>query len=242
MSLLFISDLHLDHKRPAITQAFYDFLNTTAKDVEALYILGDFFEAWLGDDDDTPLYLEVIAQLKNYTDNGTAVYLMHGNRDFLIGERFAQRAGVNLMKDPSVIDYHGQQYLLMHGDSLCTKDKEYMQFRAKVRSPQWQQQVLSKTLEQRRNYAKELRQQSQAMTSLKAEDIVDVSPEAVMDIMQQYNVNSLIHGHTHRPNTHPLTIDNKSAQRTVLGDWGELGWYIQLTPEALSLKSFSISQ
>ncbi|MFT5420307.1 MAG: UDP-2,3-diacylglucosamine hydrolase [Candidatus Endobugula sp.] len=240
MSLLFISDLHLDPKRPAITQAFYAFLDTTAKDIEALYILGDFFETWLGDDDDTPLYLEVITQLKNYTDSGTAVYFMHGNRDFLIGEHFAQQAGVSLIKDPSLIDYQGQQYLLLHGDSLCTKDNEYMQFRAKVRSPQWQQEVLSKTLEQRRNYAKELRQQSQAMTSLKAEDIVDVSSEAVIDIMRQYNVNSLIHGHTHRPNTHPLTIDNKSAQRTVLGDWGELGWYIQLTKDTLSLKSFNI--
>jgi UDP-2,3-diacylglucosamine hydrolase len=242
MSLLFISDLHLDPKRPAITQAFYAFLSSTAaaKEVEALYILGDFFEAWLRDADDTPLYREVITQLKNYTDNGTTVYFMHGNRDFLIGEHFAQQTGVNLIKDPSLIDYHGQQYLLMHGDSLCTKDNEYMQFRAKVRSPQWQQQILSKPLEQRRNYAKELRQQSQAMTSLKAEDIIDVTPAAVMGIMQQYHVNSLIHGHTHRPNIHPLIIDNKSAQRTVLGDWGELGWYIQLTKQALSLQSFTI--
>jgi UDP-2,3-diacylglucosamine hydrolase len=240
MSLLFISDLHLDPTRPAITQAFYHFLETTGKNTEALYILGDFFEAWLGDDDDTPLYQEVIQRLKAYTDQGTPVYLMHGNRDFLIGNTFAQQSGCTLLEDPTVLDYAGQRYLLMHGDSLCTKDSDYMQFRAMVRTPQWQQNVLSTSLEERRHYAEKLRQASQSMTSLKADDIVDVTPEEVIRIMSFYDVTKLIHGHTHRPNTHNLMINHQPAQRIVLGDWSDRAWYINIDNHGTTLHSLTI--
>jgi UDP-2,3-diacylglucosamine hydrolase len=253
MSLFFISDLHLHPSRPEITQAFYDFLSSTAHKAEALYILGDFFEAWLGDDDDTPMYKEVIQRLKDYSlGSGTAnkeqadnnqpipVYIMHGNRDFLLGNTFANQANITLLNDPSVIEYHGCSHLLMHGDSLCTKDADYMAFRAMTRTSEWQQKVLSLSLQERREYAKSLRQKSQEMTSLKAEDILDVTPEEVIKKMAEYNVTSFIHGHTHRPNIHALTINNTSAQRIVLGDWEQKGWYIEITKTQLSLESFNI--
>ena len=244
MSLFFISDLHLHPSRPEITQAFYDFLSSTARQAEALYILGDFFEAWLGDDDDTPMYKEVIQQLKDYSQgqNNTPipVYMMHGNRDFLLGETFAEQANATLLKDPSVISYHGHSYLLMHGDSLCTKDDDYMAFRAMTRTPEWQQKVLSLSLKERREYASSLRQKSQDMTSLKAEDILDVTPEEVINKMTEYDVTTFIHGHTHRPNTHHLTINNAPAKRIVLGDWEQQGWYIKMTDTQLSLKHFPI--
>jgi UDP-2,3-diacylglucosamine hydrolase len=238
--ILLISDLHLDPKRPAITQAFFEFLNTTAQaaDVEALYILGDFFEVWLGDDDDTPIYQETIRQLKQFTDNGTPVYFMHGNRDFLVGRDFALQTGAILLPDPSVIHHQGHDYLLMHGDSLCTKDHEYMAFRRTTRSAQWQNALLSRSLEERKAYAKEVREKSQSMNSLKAEDIMDVTAEEVTRIMSEHKVDTLIHGHTHRPNIHSL---NTGAQRIVLGDWGSLGWYITLSREKPILQSFPIT-
>jgi UDP-2,3-diacylglucosamine hydrolase len=254
MSLFFISDLHLHPSRPEITQAFYDFLSSIAHKAEALYILGDFFEAWLGDDDDTPMYREVIQRLKNYSlgsetenkdqaDNNQSipVYIMHGNRDFLLGKTFANQANITLLNDPSVIEYHGQSYLLMHGDSLCTKDANYMAFRAMTRTAEWQQKVLSLSLQERREYAKSLRQKSQDVTSLKAEDILDVTPEEVDKKMAEYDITTLIHGHTHRPNIHSTTANNKAARRIVLGDWEQRGWYIEITKTKPSLKHFPIS-
>lgn len=238
--LLIISDLHIDPERPAITQAFFDFLDTTANGAEALYILGDLFEAWLGDDDDTPVFLETIARIKAYADKGHAVYFMHGNRDFLIGEQFAQAANVTLLNDPTVIEYHQQTYLLMHGDSLCTLDNEYIQFRAMVRDPQWQQAILSKSLEERREYARTVRAQSRSMTSLKAEDILDVTPEEVINTMSLHKVQHFIHGHTHRPAVHDLTVDQRAANRYVLGDWGEKAWYLQIDQEKVELHSYSL--
>jgi UDP-2,3-diacylglucosamine hydrolase len=247
MSVFFISDLHLHPSRPEITQAFYDFLSSTANKAEALYILGDFFEAWLGDDDDTPMYREVIQHLRDYSEGNNSnnrpipVYIMHGNRDFLLGETFARQANVTLLNDPHVIEYHGHSYLLMHGDSLCTIDADYMAFRAMTRTPEWQQQILSLSLEERREYAKNLRQKSQDMTSLKADDILDVTPEEVIKKMTEHNVSTFIHGHTHRPNTHDLTINNTPTQRIVLGDWEQNGWYIEITETQLSLNHFAIA-
>lgn len=238
--LLVISDLHIDPERPAITQAFFDFLKTTANGAEALYILGDLFEAWLGDDDDTPVFLEAIAHIKAYADQGHRVYFMHGNRDFLIGEQFAKMANVTLLNDPTVIEYHQQQYLLMHGDSLCTLDDEYMQFRTMVRNPEWQHTILSKSLEERREYARAVRAQSRSMTSLKAEDILDVTPSEVVKAMQAHKVQHFIHGHTHRPAVHELTVDQQSAKRYVLGDWGENAWYLKIDQEKVELHSYSL--
>ncbi len=243
MSLLFISDLHLDPKRPAITQAFYHFLETKAQQVQALYILGDFFEAWLGDDDDTPLYQEVIEKLHTYsTQDGHQLYFMHGNRDFLAGEDFAQRCQATLLNDPYVLSYNHSNYLLMHGDSLCTKDVDYLAFRKMARSTQWQQQFLGQPIEQRRQIVAEIQDKSQTMKSLKAADIMDVTEEEVIRIMEEHNVHNLIHGHTHRPNKHTLTIKHNTvdAERWVLGDWGEKGWYIEIDDSGPSLISFDI--
>ena len=238
--ILFISDLHLDPERPAITQAFYHFLDTTAQGAEALYILGDFFEVWLGDDDDTPLYQDIISRLRHYRDQGHSLYFMHGNRDFLVGQDFAKRTGATLLADPTVIDYSDQRYLLMHGDSLCTKDLEYMQFRSIARSPQWQQQLLEKTLAERRQYAAEVRKKSKTMNSLKADDIMDVTAAEVVNVMAEHDCFTLIHGHTHRPTEHTLSVKGEPSTRWVLGDWGKYGWYLSISPTTTQLTSFDI--
>ncbi|WP_299593207.1 UDP-2,3-diacylglucosamine diphosphatase [uncultured Microbulbifer sp.] len=227
MATFLISDLHLDETRPAITRAFFDFLEGPAAGAEALYILGDFFEVWIGDDDDAPLADEVARQLKRYSDRGTAVYLMHGNRDFLIGDDYARRCGATLLSDPSLVTLAGQPVLLMHGDSLCTLDQEYMAFRQQARNPQWQQALLAKSLEERRQIAAQIRSVSTSMNSSKAEDIMDVTPDEVVKVMREHKVQTLIHGHTHRPARHSLSIDGLPGERIVLGDWGELGWCIR---------------
>ncbi|WP_078083738.1 UDP-2,3-diacylglucosamine diphosphatase [Microbulbifer mangrovi] len=241
MATFLISDLHLDESRPDITRALFDFLKGPAAGAEALYILGDFFEVWIGDDDDAPLAAEVAQHLREYAAAGTKVFLMHGNRDFLMGEDFAHRCGATLLPDPSLVELAGQRVLLMHGDSLCTLDQEYMTFREQARNPQWQQALLAKPLQERRQIAAQIRAVSKSMNSRKAEDIMDVTPAEVVRVMQEHQVRILIHGHTHRPDRHALQIDGEPAERIVLGDWGELGWCIRAddTPasdnQALSL-------
>ncbi|MBB5210625.1 UDP-2,3-diacylglucosamine diphosphatase [Microbulbifer hydrolyticus] len=227
MATFLISDLHLDESRPQITRAFYDFLEGPAAGAEALYILGDFFEVWIGDDDDAPLVAEVAQQLRKYSASGPQLYLMHGNRDFLLGEDFARRCGATLLPDPSLVELAGQPVLLMHGDSLCTLDQEYMAFRQQARNPQWQQALLAKPLNERRQIAAQIRAASKSMNSRKAEDIMDVTPDEVVRVMRDHKVRTLIHGHTHRPARHTLTIDGEPAERIVLGDWGDLGWCIR---------------
>lgn len=236
MAIFFISDLHLSAERPAITQAFADFLQTTAKGADALYILGDFFDAWIGDDEDAPFAAQIKNLLSDYASTGTPVYFMHGNRDFLIGEQFAREAQIELLPDPSVIDLYGEPVLLMHGDSLCTRDQEYMQFRQQVRSPAWQAQILALPLAQRRQMAVGLRAQSKSMSSMKAEDIMDVTPEEVLKSLREHQVSTLIHGHTHRPNRHALA----EGERIVLGDWESHGWYLKATPEKTVLVDFEL--
>ena len=240
MAAFFISDLHLSAERPAITEAFERFLTTTAAGADALYILGDFVDAWIGDDDDSDFAARLKETLADYADAGTPVRFMHGNRDFLIGEDFAQAAHLELLPDPTVVDLYGKPVLLMHGDSLCTGDLEYMQFRQQVRSPQWQAGVLAMPLAQRRQMAAQLRAQSKSMSSMKAEDIMDVSPEEVLKVLRQHHVTTLIHGHTHRPNRHALNLDGTPGERIVLGDWEQQGWYLQATPEATVLVDFEI--
>lgn len=223
MTTLFISDLHLDPDRPVITALFLDFLQQRAAGAETLYILGDLFEAWIGDDDDARLGREVAGGLKDLTTQGVPVYLIHGNRDFLVGERFAAASGVHLLPEATVIDLYGTPTLIMHGDTLCTDDLTYQAFRAQVRSPQWQAQLLTRPLAERRQIARQLREGSQQATQQKADDITDVNPDEVIRIMREYGVSRLIHGHTHRPAIHNLLIDGKPAQRIVLGDWYEQG-------------------
>lgn len=239
--ILFISDLHLSEERPAITRAFFNFLDNQARDADALYILGDFFEVWVGDDDDAPFARTIVERLREYRDTGTPLYFMHGNRDFLVGQQFAQATGAVLLTDPTVIELHGTPILLMHGDSLCTKDTEYMAFRQQARSSQWQQGLLSQPLEARRALAMQLRQQSKSMNSLKAEDIMDVTAEEVLKEMEAHKVRTLIHGHTHRPARHAIEVNGQAAERIVLGDWGTDLWWIELFNNGeLALKQTAI--
>lgn len=227
MTTLFISDLHLEQSRPEITQAFTRFMEQLAPQSSALYILGDFFEVWIGDDDDNPFNHEVMGILRQFTDAGGTLYFMVGNRDFLIGDRFAQLTGATLLSDPTLIDLYGTPTLLMHGDSLCTLDTEYMAFREQARSSQWQQQLLAQPLEARREIARQLREKSQSMNSLKAEDIMDVTPSEAIQMMQHYEAIRLIHGHTHRPARHSLTpiATGTAPERLVLGDWHDKMWW-----------------
>ena len=221
MTTLFISDLHLDAVRPEITELFLKFLKEEARRASSLYILGDFFEAWIGDDDDDPHHARVMVGLKELTAAGVPVSLMHGNRDFLIGEAFAARTGVKLLPDPTVLDLYGTPTLLMHGDTLCTDDKEYQMVRRMLRDPAWQKDYLSKSLAERRAIATHAREQSKLHTASKAEYIMDVNHKAVEDAMRKHGVSRMIHGHTHRPAVHHHTIDGKALERIVLGDWYE---------------------
>ena len=238
--ILFISDLHLSPARPTITKAFLDFLGKQAQGADALYILGDFFDAWIGDDDDTPDYTTIRHALKAYSRSGTALYFMHGNRDFLLGEDFIASTGAKLLSDPTVITLAGDNTLLMHGDSLCTQDTDYMAFRDMVRNATWQATLLQQPLQERKALAAQLRETSESMNSMKAEDIMDVTPAEVVAKMHKHQCSRLIHGHTHRPKRHPTPIDGKTGERIVLGDWHEQGWYLLAKGATLELVSFPI--
>jgi len=240
MRTLFISDLHLHESRPQLTRAFFYFLHTQAKDADKLFILGDFFDAWIGDDDDSPLNTQVAEELKKLSDAGTQIFLMHGNRDFLLGKKFAAQAGASLIAEGTVIDLYNCPTLLLHGDQLCTGDTDYIAFRKQVRSSLWQQQILSQPLAARRALAAQLREKSQAMNSLKAEDIMDVTPNEVVKVMQEAGVKRLIHGHTHRPARHSLEINGEVAERIVLGDWHHKAWAIVADEKSLELISWDI--
>ena len=218
---LFISDLHLSDERPEITALFSLFLQNDAARARALYILGDLFEVWLGDDAVLPAYQPVMDRIRALTASGVPVYVMHGNRDFLIGERFVQLSGCRLLEDPTVIELDGKRTLLMHGDTLCTDDVEYQRFRTQVRNPDTQRQFLALPINERIAVAKHYRQESRERSRSKAEEIMDVNQGAVMAIMRRHGVYQLIHGHTHRPAVHSFILDNHSAQRIVLGDWYE---------------------
>lgn len=234
-STVFISDLHLDSTRPAVTQALATFLEKNTH-CDSLYILGDLFEAWLGDDDDSPIAHEVTNLLRQYSDSGPALYLMRGNRDFLMSSAFCQAVGGQMLEDPIVIDLYGTPTLLMHGDSLCTDDADYQAFRKTVRDPQWQADVLSHSLEERRALAAQLRSVSKESNSNKAQDIMDVSKPEVAKVMAEHGVTQLIHGHTHRPAQH----DIPSGLRWVLGDWEQYGWAIEATSDNIELFKFDI--
>lgn len=241
MISLFISDLHLDENRPDISRAFFQFLHSHASKAQALYILGDFFEAWIGDDDQSPLLDDVSRELKALTSNGVALYIMHGNRDFLIGQQFCDAVGAQLLNDPTVIELNGEATLLMHGDSLCSGDQEYMQLRKMLRSALWQKAALAKPLEERRVIAQHLRMASSEANSNKAEDIMDVNPNDVIREMQTHNCHRLIHGHTHRPMRHALNIDGKPAERIVLGDWDRAAWFLIADSNGLTLTEIPFS-
>lgn len=242
MATLFVSDLHLDPARPVTTALFLDFLARQARQAEACYILGDLFEAWIGDDDDTELGRVVVNALRSLADSGVPVYFLHGNRDFLIGPRFASESGIQLLPETEVIDLYGEPVLLLHGDTLCTDDVDYQAFRAQVRNPVWQARLLEQPLAQRRALAGQLRETSRQAIQLKATDITDVNPAAVNQALRAHGVRRMIHGHTHRPAIHEWTLEKLPVRRAVLGDWyvqgsvlrcDEAGWCLE--PLALSI-------
>lgn len=238
MATLFIADLHLQTEEPAITAGFLRFLRTQASAADALYILGDLFEAWIGDDDPTPLHHEVAAALRALTESGVPCYFIHGNRDFLLGKRFARESGMQLLPEEKVLNLYGRNVLIMHGDTLCTDDAGYQAFRAKVHQPWLQTLFLALPLFIRRRIAARMRAGSKAANSSKSVDIMDVNPQAVIDAMEKQHVQYLIHGHTHRPAVHALTVNGMPAQRVVLGAWHSEGSMVKVTPEGIELSYF----
>lgn len=237
MATLFISDLHLDSARPDITGQALEFLEAETRGADALYILGDLFEAWVGDDDPEPEKRRVIAALRRLADAGLPCYFMHGNRDFLVGSGFAEASGCTLLADPTVVELYGTRVLLMHGDTLCTDDHEYQAFRQMVRNPAWQQVMLAKPLAERRMLAKHLRETSAASMAGKSMEIMDVNQDAVVAAMREAGVYTLLHGHTHRPAVHRFEADGRDAVRIVLGDWYTQGSALSWDTNGFELRS-----
>lgn len=240
MASLFIADLHLDPARPQITTLFENYLaSDEVRHADALYILGDLVEAWIGDDDDAELPQRIANATRAVRDAGVPVYFMVGNRDFLLGKRFAERAGLTLLDDGVVHDIHGRPTLLMHGDVLCTDDVAYQAVRRQVRTPEWQAQILSMPLAARRAFAAKAREDSKAHTSSTMESIMDVNADTVAEAMHRAGVTRLIHGHTHRPAVHRLELDGKAAERIVLGDWYEHGSVLRVDGDGAELRGLT---
>jgi len=235
MTTLFISDLHLDASRPAATRAFLAFLDAAGRDSEALFILGDLFEAWLGDDDPDPHHATVIDALRKYTATGRRCAFIHGNRDFLVGDAFGRRTGVELLADATVIEAYGQRVMLMHGDALCTDDLAYQRFRRFVRNPLLLAVFHRLPLGARQRLGAALRSKSVADTGRKADTIMDVNQGAVETAMRDAGVDLLMHGHTHRPGIHDFELDGRHARRIVLGDWYTQGSVLRWRPDGLEL-------
>jgi len=239
--ILFISDLHLEPGRPDISTALFAFLERNAGRCDALYILGDLFELWVGDDDRTELSDAVADALIAFHRTGSAIYILHGNRDFLIGEAFASRCGATLIEDYSTIDTPIGPALVLHGDDLCTDDGDYIAFRDTVRQPAWQQEFLSKSLSERHAFATQARQQSQQANATKDNAIMDVNATAVMDKLKAHGQTLMIHGHTHRPQVHEVPLGaEQAARRAVLGDWDREGWCIEIDADGLELQRFPL--
>ncbi len=240
MAIYFISDLHLEPAQKAITDGFLSFLDAL-NDAEALYILGDFFEVWIGDDYSNE-YIELINQaLQKCAAKGTKIYFMHGNRDFLVGQAWCDNAQCELLDETKLITLGNESILLMHGDSLCTDDIEYMKARVMLRNPQWQDQLLAKSIPERIEFAKQVRNESKESQKGKSYDIMDVNQEAVDHALSEANCATMIHGHTHRPDIHHWEFEGENRTRYVLGDWDNKGWFIKWQAgEALKLESFDL--
>jgi UDP-2,3-diacylglucosamine hydrolase len=239
---LFVSDLHLDPARPHITELFEHWMGSDeVRSADALYILGDLVEAWIGDDDDAELPARIAAATGAVADAGVPVFFIVGNRDFLLGETFARKAGMTLLEDGVVHDVQGRPTLLMHGDVLCTDDVAYQTVRRQVRTPEWKAQVLAMPLEARRAFAAQARADSKAHTGSTMETIMDVNADAVAQAMRDAGVTRLIHGHTHRPAIHRFDLDGQSAERVVLGDWYDHGSVLRVTPTDMELRGLAAS-
>ena len=231
----FIADLHLSEDRPDITACFLSFLANQATKAQTLYILGDLFEYWIGDDDTSPFIWEIASALKTLSDSGTKIYFVQGNRDFLLGKKYTAKAGMVLLSDVTQINLYGREAVIMHGDTLCTKDVAYQAFRKKSRTWWWQFMIKSLPLFVRRKIAQNYRMKSASATAMKSQEIMDVTQEEVINCLTEYNCQLLIHGHTHRPNIHKETINDQPAQRIVLGDWYEQGAWLIVTPEYIEM-------
>ena len=231
----FIADLHLAQDRPDITACFLRFLKGDATQAQQLYILGDLFEAWIGDDDDSDFLATIAEALTALSALGTTIYYIHGNRDFLLGQRFAKKSAMILLPEVDLIDLYGKDVVIMHGDTLCTRDIGYQKFRKKSRSWWWQAIIKSLPLFVRKKIASDYRKKSAVATAIKSQDIMDVTPDEVIKCLEKHNSQLLIHGHTHRPAVHELTANNKEAKRIVLGDWYEQGAWLKVTPDNTQL-------
>ena len=236
MKLGFISDLHLSENTPSVTEGFFEFLKTAAQELSHLYILGDLFEAWVGDDDNSELATSVMQKINHATRSGLEIFFIHGNRDFLCGQKFAEQSNLTLLPDPFFLSFFDQKIALSHGDSFCIEDLEYMKFKKEVRSEEWQQEFLQKPLNDRLNIASNMRDASQKNNTNKDIAIMDVTPTAIQDFFAEHHIDLLIHGHTHRPDTHQIN----SGTRIVLGDWHKTGWCLMLDEQQQELKEFTL--
>ncbi len=231
----FISDIHLSENNPHLTNAFKTFLNESKESCTHLFILGDLFEIWIGDDDSS-FNQEIKKILTDFTSNGPKTFFMHGNRDFLVGEAFGKETGITILPDPYALEINNQKVILSHGDFLCTDDKDYIDFRNQVRDKDWQNNFLEKPLDERKQIAATLRADSKEATSKKSNEITDVNNQSVEDFINEHQPDLFIHGHTHRPNIH----DVGSSKRIVLGDWGEYGWFLEILNNEHQQKKFLI--
>ncbi len=239
MTTLFISDLHLEAHQPEIGVQFLEFLASEAVEAEALYILGDLFDAWLGDDDPNPYYADMKSALRNLADADIPVKIMRGNRDFMIGQEFADDTGVTLLADPEIVELYGQRVILSHGDALCTDDAHYQQIRLMTRNPQWQAMMLTKSIEERIAFAIQARQESIERGESMTDNIMDVNQGAVEALLREHNADVLLHGHTHRPAVHGFQLDGRKATRIVLGDWYEQGSVVRWDENGPQLDSMA---
>lgn len=233
----FIADLHLSTEQPKMTECLLRFLQEQASSADALYVLGDLFEYWLGDDDITELSTNVANAFRKLSDTGVPIYFIHGNRDFLIRQGFANASGMQLLPEQKVVDLYGTATLIMHGDELCTRDLVYQKFRKKARGWWWPRLMLSLPLSMRRSIAEKGRKTSKKNQKNLTLEIMDVTPEEVVNALQKHQVTRLIHGHTHRPAIHDLMVEGKPAQRIVLGDWYEQGSVLKISANELELIS-----
>lgn len=240
MATLFISDLHLRGAQPQLTQLFEHFIDHLASNAQAVYILGDLFEVWLGDDMVLPEYQPALAAIHRLTARHIPVHVMYGNRDFLMREAFCAITGATLLMEPALIALHGTPTLLLHGDTLCTDDVRYQQFRQMVRNPQFQAQFLAKSPTERLAQVQQYRELSKAETSAKASDIMDVNQTTVEATLRAHQVTQLIHGHTHRPAVHQFNLDGQLMTRYVLADWGQRGSYLTCNGDGCELKFFTL--
>lgn len=242
MTTLFISDLHLTPQAPEITECFTHFMRTQAIKADALYVLGDLFEFWVGDDDKSPFAQQIRDEFKRLTDTGVPVFFTQGNRDFLVGKRFAKQTGVTLLGDETVIDLYGRNAVVLHGDTLCTQDTKYLEFRAKVHQP-WLQWVFNRIpMFIKQKIVAKVQSDIRDDKSTKSLEIMDVTPSEVEKVMQQHHVDLMIHGHTHRPNIHSLETEDGNKTRIVLGDWYTQGSILVYDKNGYELQVLTFNQ